>query len=107
KARSHYTTDFGKTIYHVAGNTDICKGFWIFKICGNSYVDPGYGADGVVPMASAGGCTATNHISNYGTCAKYTYHVKENRVTNTPDTGDSYDHFGMANDGAKTTQVVL
>jgi hypothetical protein len=107
KARAFYTSDFGKTIYHVAGNQDICKGFWIFKICGNTYVDPGYAADGVVPMASAGGCTATNHVSDYGACAKYTYHVKENRVTNTPTTGDSYDHFGMANDGAKTTQVVL
>src|SRR4051812_759236 len=37
-ARAVPHSGFGKTIYHVSGKNDLCKGFWIFKICGNSYV---------------------------------------------------------------------
>jgi len=108
-ARSHYTSDFGKTIYMVAGNQDICKGFWIFKLCANTWVTSGIGgyADGVVPMASAGGCNSNTGVTDYSACAKYAYHAKENRVTNVPNSGEPFDHFGMPNDGSKIVQVVL
>lgn len=108
-ARSHYTSDFGKQIYNVAGNQDICKGFSIFKLCANTWVTSGIGgyADGVVPMASAGGCNTNAGVTDYSACAKYAYHTKENRVTNVPGSGEPFDHFGMPNDGAKIVQVVL
>lgn len=111
-ARSHYQTDFGKWIYMDAGNQDICKGFWIFKLCANTWVTSGIGGvgDGVVPLASAGGCSSNSGYNDYSDstgCGKYAYHKKENRVTNVPNDGEPFDHFGMPNDGAKIVQVVL
>ncbi|MBV8758493.1 MAG: hypothetical protein JO257_14505 [Deltaproteobacteria bacterium] len=104
-ARASAQTDFGKMIYHLAGNQDICKGFWIFKLCGNSYVGYGKG-DGVVPFHSAFGCSSAGAVSDCN-CTKYTYHAWDNRVGGTSCTGEPFDHFGMPNSGCKVMKTYL
>jgi hypothetical protein len=106
-ARSHYQTDFGKTIYHIAGNKDICKSLLFLKICASTWIGGG-ATDGVVPMASAGGMSSSAAVTDYcNDSLKYAFHVKENRVTGVPCTGEPFDHFGMPNDGSKIITTVI
>jgi len=104
-ARAQPQSNFGKTIYHVAGKNDICKGFLFFKVCGNSYVGYGKG-DGVVPFHSAFGCSSAGAVSDC-TCTKYAYHAWENRVAGTVCTGENFDHMGIVNSGCKVVKAYL
>lgn len=106
-ARAQAQSNFGKNIYHLAGNQDICKGFWIFKMCGNKYVNSaGGGADGVVPFHSAYGCSTAGAYSNANACTKYTYHLVDT-TTGTSIYGEPFDHFGMPNVGCKVVKAFL
>jgi hypothetical protein len=105
-ARAAYTSDFNRTIYHEAGNQDMCKGFLFFKICGNAHIGGGGHGDGVVPFDSAFGCNSTNGSPDCN-CTKYAYHSFENRVTGVNCTGQQFDHFGMANSGCQILTAVL
>jgi hypothetical protein len=40
-------------------------------------------------------------------CAKYAYHSFETRITGASCSGQSFDHFGMANSGCQITKAVL
>ncbi len=104
-ARAQPQSNFGKTIYHVGGKNDLCKGFWVFKICGNSYVGYSKG-DGVVPFHSAFGCSAAGAVTDCN-CGKYAYHSFETRVSGALCTGQSFDHFGMVNSGCQITKAYL
>ncbi|HEY5952626.1 MAG TPA: hypothetical protein VIV40_44310 [Kofleriaceae bacterium] len=104
-ARAQPRSNFGKWIYHVAGKNDLCKGFWIFKICGNGYVGYNKG-DGVVPFHSAFGCATAGAVTDCN-CTKYAYHSFENRVTGALCTGQNFDHLGMANSGCEITKAAL
>jgi hypothetical protein len=104
-ARAQPQSNFGKTIYHVAGKNDLCKGFLFFKVCGNSYVGYGKG-DGVVPFHSAFGCSAAGAATDCN-CTKYAYHSWETRVSGALCIGQSFDHFGMVNSGCQITKAYL
>jgi hypothetical protein len=104
-ARAQPQSNFGKTIYHVGGKNDICKGFLFFKVCGNSYVGYGKG-DGVVPFHSSFGCSSAGAVSDCN-CTKYAYHSWENRVSGALCTGQSFDHFGMVNSGCQIMKAYL
>jgi hypothetical protein len=105
-ARAQPQSNFGKTIYHLAGKNDICKGFWVFKMCGNGYVNPsGGGADGVVPFHSAYGCSSSGAYWDCN-CTKYAYHVTDT-TTSTSCSGEPFDHFGMPNVGCKVVKAFL
>lgn len=104
-ARAQPRSNFGVMLYHVAGKVDLCKGFWIFKLCGNSYVGWGKG-DGVVPFHSAFGCASAGAVSDCN-CAKYTYHSFETRINGAYCTGQNFDHLGMANSGCEITRAAL
>lgn len=105
-ARAQAQSNFGKTIYHVSGKNDLCKGFWVFKICGNSYVGHGGRGDGVVPFHSSFGCSSATTVYDCN-CTKYAYHSFENRVSGALCAGQSFDHFGMVNSGCQITKAAL
>ncbi len=105
-ARAQPRSSFGKTIYHVSGKNDLCKGFWIFKVCGNSYVGYNGKGDGVVPWHSSFGCASAGNGTDCN-CAKYPYHSFETRVTGALCTGQDFDHLGMANSGCQITKAAL
>jgi hypothetical protein len=105
-ARAQPRSNFGKTLYHVSGKNNICKGFWIFKLCGNSYVGYGGTGDGVVPFHSSFGCSSAGSVSDCN-CTKYAYHSFETRVSGAYCTGQNFDHFGMANSGCQITKAAL
>ncbi|MBA3460501.1 MAG: hypothetical protein H0T46_11100 [Deltaproteobacteria bacterium] len=105
-ARAQARSNFGKTLYHVSGKNDVCKGFWVFKICGNNYVGYNKKGDGVVPWHSSFGCASAGDGTDCN-CAKYSYFSFETRVSGALCTGQDFDHFGMANSGCQITKAVL
>jgi hypothetical protein len=78
-------------MYQVAGNQDICKGFWIFKICGNTYVDAGI-ADGLVGIDSASGAASAGRYWDGCSPAKYPGRLWE---PTSPCGGEARDHQGI------------
>jgi hypothetical protein len=78
-------------MYHTAGNLDICKGFWIFKLCGNAYIDAGV-ADGLVGFDSAAGASAQGRYYDGCAAAKYPGRLWQSGV---PCGGEARDHFGI------------
>jgi hypothetical protein len=78
-------------MYQVAGNQDICKGFWIFKICGNTYIDAGI-ADGLVGIDSASGASSAGRY--YDGCSPPKYPGRYWEPTS-PCGGEARDHFGL------------
>jgi hypothetical protein len=100
-----------KVMYQVAAKNDVCKGLWVFKLCGNKYVNSGYAAgtsvaDGVVAMDSAGGYStqgaySTGWLSGSATYGKYAGRRYEDPgyyvggIDQTPATGTPKDHFGV------------
>ncbi|MBL9018348.1 MAG: hypothetical protein JNL83_29445 [Myxococcales bacterium] len=105
-ARAVPRSNLGRTMYHVSGKNDICKGLWLFKICGNSYVGYNGKGDGVVPWHSSFGCNAAGNGTDCN-CTKYPYHASETRVSGVSCTGQNFDHFGMANSGCQITRAAL
>jgi hypothetical protein len=78
-------------MYQVAGNQDICKGFWIFKICGNAYIDAGI-ADGLVGIDSASGAASAGRYWDGCSPPKYPGRIWE---PTSPCGGEARDHFGL------------
>jgi Somatomedin B domain len=78
-------------MYQVAGNQDICKGFWFFKICGNHFIDAGI-ADGLIGIDSASGASAAGRYWDGCSPAKYPGRIWE---PSSPCGGEARDHFGL------------
>lgn len=88
---------WGPSIYHIAGYNDICKSLLFFKLCGNKYakVSGGGYADGVVPHASAAGCSTHAAVTDGCACAKYPYRTFDTGYTDTSCAGSPRDHAGI------------
>ena len=77
-------------MYQTAGNLDICKGFWIFKLCGNAYIDGA--ADGLVGFDSAAGASTQGRYWDGCAVTKYPGRIWQSGV---PCGGEARDHFGI------------
>ena len=98
---------WGPRLYHIAGYNDICKGLWVFKLCGNKYAkakdsngNPAGHADGVVPHASAAGCSSHGPVSDGCACSKYPYRTFDTGYTDTSCSGSPRDHAGIVGLGS-------
>jgi hypothetical protein len=97
--------DMGVTMYHLAGNQNICKKILFWKICGNKYVDAGVG-DGVVGLDSASGASAAGHTYDGCAAAKYPYRTYE-YADGASCSGEARDHFGMPGRSAKLLGAIF
>ncbi len=95
----------GTSVYHMAGNKNICKKILFVKICGNKYVDAGVG-DGVVGLDSASGASSAGYVYNGCNAAKYPYRTYE-YADGASCTGEDRDHFGMPGRTTKALGVMF